>query len=509
MKRITHTLFTAAVASTLAASAYFFFSSRGASRADEPIRSRQVDAGAATGAAAPEAATEAEVKQTSAIPLEPNETLLELYSFNLDFDDEEEQILVVRESDDPSGRVKVILADYSPFTKRWTRAWKGTTLVTKVKTVQVSVNDLIGDHNLNIICTGMNDANEQTMTVYWKAEGLDGRHGDAFIPIFEQAGAAVLIESTDRPDSYKLGQSNAESWPISVWKADTGSGNYLDQIREQWVWDFTEKAYVSRSTERIPGASIARKMAEAILDGNPETFKGFLDGTWYKESIDPLSPAALFITFQSRDETLLFSGDGLTEVYGWENSNPTRYGLYVASRNQAVRNLRRLMDIELAEADAINVRVFQDYRIKADISGRWDGRYRRLGRELAKSFRRAPAMAGASALTLSGSFGADDGSTIAFEGSGYRLSTRAGEERGTFALFELGSRNILELRPLPDGTLDARGAPTVARRTYIASIDERRAKDGKAAGQLTLQEASIGILGAEPSQAQPLVFYGQ
>jgi len=500
MKRITHSLFLVAVALTLAAIAYFYLAERGSRQADEPIRFRQVDAGTAPGIVESSAESQTRAKTASAIPLEPNETLLDLFAFNLDYDDEEEQILVIRESDDPTGRIHILVADYSPFTKRWTRAWKGSTPITKVKTFQVNVIDLIGDHNLNIVCTGMNDANEQTMTVFWKAQGLDDRQSAACVPIFQEAGTSVVIEPSDRPDSYKLGQSNAESWPISVWKADASSGNYLDQLREQWVWSFTDTSYVLVSTERIPGASIARKIAESILDGKPETFKAFLDGTWYKESIDPRSPSAVFITFQSRDESVLFSGEGLIEVYNWENSNPTRYGLYIASRNQSVRNLRRLMDIELAAADAINVRVFQDYRIKADISGKWDGRYRRLGPELAKSFKRPPAMASGSTLSLNGSFGAEDGSTISFEGSGYRLEGPMGLEAGSFALYELGKDTILELRSLP---LEAS-----KRSTFIASLDEQRGKDGKALARLTLREAVIGLLGAEPTQTAPRVFYG-
>jgi len=364
MKRYTQPLFLFAVLAALAVIAFFFFSAHGTGSAGEPIKFKALEAGTPT--SAPEAPSNAgnTVRVTAVIPLNPNETLLDLYSYNLDYDDEEEQVLVVRLSDDPQGSIHIVVADYSPVTKRWTRAWQGNTLITKVKTLQISVNDLIGDHNLNIVCSGMNDDNEQTMNIYWKTPDKEQKQELSFTKVFEQAGSAVRIEETERPESYKLGQSNADSWPISVFRADTSSSNYLDQIREVWKWSFADKAYVLSSTDKIAGASIASKMAERILDGNTDTFKAFLEGTWYKETNDPLSADALFITFQSRDNSLLFSGTGLVEIYEWENSNPTRYGMYVASRNQSVQNLRRLMDIELASTDSITVRVFQDYRIK-------------------------------------------------------------------------------------------------------------------------------------------------
>ena len=500
MKRITHTAFAIAIAATLAVTAYFYLSGRGGRKADEPVRYRALEAVDATNPSDRPIEPVQAVRATASIPLESNETLLDLYSFNLDYDDEEEQVLVVRDSDDATGVVKVVLADYSPFTRKWTRAWKGSTLVTKNKTFQVSVNDLIGDHNLNIVCTGMDDANNQTMTVYWKSQDADRDQEAAYVKILEQAGSAVLVEGGERPDSYKLGQSNAESWPVSVWKEDPVSGNYLDQIKETWHWSFADEAYVLVGAESIPGASIARQKAESILDGTAETFKAFLDGTWYKESIDPLSSSALFITFQSRDEAVLFSGEGLTEVYSWENSNPTRYGLYIASRNQSVRNLRRLMDIELASADSVSVRVFQDYRIKADISGKWDGRYRRLTPDIAASFRRAPAMARNARSDIGGLYESEDGTTLSLIGSEYILKGPDGEERGAFSIYELQGKVVLDMRRVVEGDGES------VRRSWIATAAEARGSDGQPTQTLTLQEATIGILGIEPSQSPPLSF---
>lgn len=500
MKRFTQTIFFVAIVAALVAIGYFYISTRNSRIADEPVRSRVLEASSKTDLEQSPADAATGEPATSSIPLEPNETLLDLYSFNLDFDDEEEQVLVIRESDDPKGIIKVVLADYSQFNRKWTRSWKGSSLVTKNKTFQVSVSDLIGDHNLNIVCTGMNDANEQTMTIYWKSQELDQKQGTTFLKVFEQAGSAVIVEASERPDSYKLGQSNADSWPISVWKADTAAGNYLDQLKELWRWSFTDKAYVLIATESIPGASIARKKAESILDGTVDTFKLFLDGTWYKEAIDPLSQAALFITFQSRDESLLFSGDGLIEVYGWENSNPTRYGLYIASRNQSVRNLRRLMDIELASADSINIRVFQDYRIKADISGKWDGRYRKLGAEIATVFKRLPAMATTGAMDLSGEYESDDGMKLVLDSATYRIEAVSGVQTGSIAVYMLDGKTILDMRQTPVS------GGTPQRRSWIAETTVKNERDGTIRKLLTLQEVRIGILGIEPSQDQPIVY---
>lgn len=500
MKKLVQTIFIIFIAASAAVIVYFYFTGKKPGKLDEPTSSRLIDVGALPVAADSVLDNSTKTKISSPIPIDPNETLLDIYAFNLDYDEEEEQILVIRENDDPESLIRIIIADYSPFTKRWTRSWKGPTLVTKAKTFQVSVSDLVGDHNLNIVCTGMNDNNEQTMAIYWKVQNLDSKFVDAFMPIFEQAGSTVLIESSERPDSYKMDQSNAESWPIFVWKEDYSSGNYLDQIREQWVWSFSAKEYVLKNTESIPGASIARKMAESILDGNEDTFKSFLNGTWYKESIDPLSGNAQFITFQPQDESILFSSEDIIEINNWESSNLTRYGLYIASNNYSVRNLRRLMDIELAGADAVNVRIFQDYRIKADISGKWDGKYRRLGAELAKAFKRPLAMAVNSKLVLSGTYVSEDGQSITFDKQSYKKTDGSMTETGIYGIFELAGQSILELRK------DDKADSSTQRKTYVLKTTEKPEPDGKAGSKIELKDTIIGILGPESTQNAAKVF---
>jgi hypothetical protein len=501
MKRYTHSIFLVAVLMTLVALMFFLIQNRlsATDAGNEPVRYRAVNAGEGTRASDPVNPVQRSDRLASAIPLETNETLLDLYSFNLDSDDEEEQILVVRRSDDTDGLIRIVVADYSPQSRRWSRTWDGATLATKIKTFQITISDLLGDHDMNIICTGMNDANEQTMTVFWRL-AAEGDQRLRFASIFQGSGDAVLVNSSDRADSYKLGQSNAESWSISIWRADPSAGNFLDQIKETWNWSAPAGSYNPTSTERIPGASIARRIAETILDGTTETFEHFLDGIWYKQSTDPLSDSALFVTFQPRDGAVLFSAQGIVEIYEWENSNSTRYGLYIACRNQSVRNLRRLMDVELVSTDTINLRVFQDLRIKADIAAKWDGQYRKLGSEMAKAFRVSPAKAIHTKPELDGLYASDDGTELRLTGSTYTLELEGILETGGFAVFEISGQAILDLRALQVGDIAAN-----TRRSWIVSRSSRNDADGKPVSALSLSPVRIGVAGPEPMDGPTLV----
>jgi hypothetical protein len=501
MKRYTHSIFLIAVVLTLGTLVFFLIQRHMnvTVAGNEPVRYRAVNAGDGSLATDPVSQTQRADRLSSAIPLEPNETLLDLYSFNLDADDEEEQILVVRRSDDPEGFIRIVVADYSPQSRRWARIWDGATLATKIKTFQITVSDLLGNHGVTILCTGMNDANEQTMTVFWRAAPeVDQRL--LFVPIFQGRGDAVLVNSSERADSYKLGQSIADSWSISIWRADPSAGNYLDQIKETWQWSTVDKTYISSTTERIPGASIARRIAESLLDGTTETFEQFLDGIWYKQSTDPLSENALFVTFQPREGAVLFSAQGIVEIYEWENSNSTRYGLYIACRNQSVRNLRRLMDVELVSTDTINLRVFQDLRIKADIAAKWDGRYRKLGQEMAKAFRLPPAKAIHARPELDGLYQAEDGMELRFAGSAYTMKSENILESGGFAVFELAGLTILDLRALQTGD-----AASSTRRSWSLSLSGRGDATGQQNSILTLSPVRIGVMGPEPVEGPKLV----
>ncbi len=508
MKRYTYRLYLAAIVIVLGLLTYFLLVSRTESikKKPEPVRYRSITPN--SGQTREQPNRETTTKLTSAIALNPDETLLDLYAYNIDFEDEEdEQILVVRRTNDSAGKLRVVLADYSPLTRRWTRAWEGETLATKIKTFQLSIQDLIGDHNLNIICQGINESNEQTMTVFWKSNDAKSAQGLYFSTVFAAAGNNVELQTTERPESYKLGQSNAESFPILLWRAD-GAGVTapagalsLDKIKETWNWDFSLKSYKKTSEEKITGSSTNQLLVDSILDGNIDTFTGFLDGIWYKESIDPLTSQALFITFQIRDKTLFFSGEGSLELFQWETSDLNRYGIYISCRNQSVQNLRRLINIELSSPNSIAVNVFQDLRIKAEIAKKWDGTYRRLSDEIAKSSRKPPSTAVESKDRMTGAYSASDGSILNLDYPNYSLNASSQKEEGIYTVFSISGTTVLDMRSIKVNDKDS-----VTRHSYSVESVMRTTKDGRVMQTLTLAPVTVGIMGLKATNDEPTVY---
>ena len=221
MKRIIQVVFLFASALALVSSIYFLVQGRtGAAAAARPVATRQVQP-ESKAAASPDGlpASEAELP-VNHIPALPNEVILNVTSFNADQEESEEQVLTVRKTDSPDGRLSIVVALYVDQKKAWIRAWEGETLSTKLTTFSIRAKDMLGDHNLDLVCTGINDSGEQTITIFRPSPGsLD------FTEILSLAADSIAIGESDRSEGYQLGQTNGDSWP--VYRLQRGQG--LDQ----------------------------------------------------------------------------------------------------------------------------------------------------------------------------------------------------------------------------------------------------------------------------------------
>ncbi len=502
MKRASQILFLLCSLAAVVYIVYLSLEARGSrSRGDDkPILARSVAAEPGTVEGEAERTEEERVRTASEIPTAPNEILLDVYSFNLDSDLEDEQVLVVRRTDDPSGLLRIIVADYLAGNRAWVRAWEGSTAITKAQTLQVLVKDVVGDHIPNIITVGMNDRGEQAVSIFWRTPPLrENRSPLSYSKICEVAGDSVTIEETERPESYKLGQTNAETWPVTVYHRDPESENYLDQIRETWVWNFTRKTYEQVLTERIPGAQIERQLVTRILDGTVETFQRYLEGIWYKASSDPRAPGAQFVIFDPRENTLSFFRDNVMEPYQWEDSHATRYGIFIGSRSSAVKTLRRLIDVELTGHETVSIRIFQDIRLKADVTEQWNGSYKKMNPEMASSFRKETPLSQGTSAPLAGKFRGLDGSTLSFEAPRFTLYRDGRTETGGFSVFTLKDAEILDMKHLTETGI-------VGKRVTYRLDRSQRKENGETVEILNLTPVRVAIDGIEFMEGSPLVY---
>jgi hypothetical protein len=493
MKRIVQIVFLLASALAFALSIYFLVQNRfGAAAAARPVATRQVQPESTAASAAPLQAEEP--KPVNHVPALPNEVILNVTSFNVDQEEGDEQILTVRKTDKADGKLSIIVADFNPQKNVWERSWEGDTPSTKLTTFSIQAKDLLGDHGSDIVCTGMDDSGEQTIIAFRRTPG-----SMAYSEILNLAADSIAIGETERSESYQLGQTNGDSWPIYAFSADKESSNVLDQVKDKYQWDSRKGLYIKTGSERIPGAQVEHDLVSKILTGSEKDFEDFLQGVWYEADKGPFDAGTRLLVFDKSSGSISFYRSSAQEVFNWTESHATRYGLYIRCQNESVDNLVRLMDIELTGSDLVSVRVFEDLQMKMDPEDSWDGSFRKLPQGAQDA-----AAANGSAITrpsikLEGPFRSQSGTELNFAKPRYSLkSSKQTNESGGFELYQLAGSTVLELI-----SIKSDGLPT-KRRTYRVVYSETRSgKD--LLRRLVLSPAKVAIDGLELLQEDDLI----
>jgi hypothetical protein len=495
MRRFLQTVFLAFCALALGAAAYYFALRRSESATARPVATRQAEVNTDEVEARAEAAVRASV--LNAIAALPNEVILDAVSLNVDEDEGDEQIITVRKTDRPEGKLAIVVADFPAQRRAWLRAWEGEIQTTKLTTLSIRTLDLVGDHGLDLVCTGMNERNEQTIDVFRRAKVKEGLSNEAVCSL---AADTIVLQELDRSEAYQLGQTTGESWPILAFRRDRESQNILDQIQSTWAWDPRRGRYALDREESIPGAEVEKGMIGKVLSGSESDFEDFLFGAWVESAKGPLDPAARFILFDRRGGSITFFSADSQEIFRWNDSHSTRYGIYVGGQNESVPNLRRLMDIEMTGADTISVRVFEDLQMKVDAEDRWDGIYRKQPAASAASLAgRGRESKDEKAFIPSGTYRSADGSELSLSGRRFTLRGKEKAEGGGFVAYQLGKDMVVELSVLrEDGS-------SAGRRTYRATLSESKTAK-ESARTLVLSPARTTINGLELLEEPDLVF---
>jgi len=502
MKKLVQALFLTVCVISLGVAVYFFVQNRSAAaEANRPVTTRKLLS--SQGEDGPD---EREVKAekeatTNHIAALPNEVVLDVSTANLDQDEGDEQILTVRKTDKAGDHLSIVVADYVPQRRGWVRAWEGETLATKLSTFQIQIEDLLGDHNLDIICTGMDNDNNQTLSAFRRITGPDPAVL-CYAPAAAIAADSVVVETQERSEGYQLGQTNGVSWNIAAYASDKESQNLLDQVKTTFAWDPHHDGYIEKERQKIPGAQVEREAAARVLTGKEKDFEGFLQGAWYESGKSPTDPSTRMLVFDRSGDSIIFYSLDAQEDFTWSESHSTRYGLYIGCQNESVSNLRRLMDIELTGSDRISVRVFEDLQMKVDTEDRWDGSYQKL--PLSVSRQGAAAGSGAAPagptsaiqglpFSLSGAYRALDGSTYRFSGGRFSHEGKDKAESGGYSLYKLGDDVVCDLSFLKSTGVIAE------RRTYKAIYSETKADktDKVTVRRVTLSPARASISGLE------------
>jgi hypothetical protein len=355
--------------------------------------------------------------------------------------------------------------------------------------------DLLGDRGVCVLLSGMNGLGEHTLTIYRynPLQRISSRppspENELFSKIAElRIDGNISVRETERSQAYRMGLSNGDSFTISANGRDFESSNILDQVEIVYAYNTGSGLYEQRNMTKIPGSQIEQRRLRELL-GNRAAFEEFVTGLWYFITPQGTIDKQQYIYFSPSSRELIFYGDETQQVFTWQNSAATRYGLYISSQNISISTLRRTIEIELESLESIRVRVTEDVRLNLrTASAPWDGSYRKV------DTLENPAKSTSTTIAhIEAFYDSSIGKMHFMPNGSYELIAGGTVRQGKYAFFNVNDQELLELRG------DSASGPT--RATYLVEAAQRpidQAEDPAPPRQtLSLLRVRIGARGIE------------
>jgi hypothetical protein len=369
-----------------------------------------------------------------------DEILVTVLDDNFDDDAQEEQILAYRSRSQENSPINISYVDFDESSQSYKRVWNVETIVVRPGTIDLYIQDLTGDHIPSVLLSGMSPSGEYSLLVFKKTGGAEPFRKIADIRI----EGGVTVNEVERSQAYQSGIANSRSFPITAYGRDAASANILDRIEISYVYNNEIGEYVQDTLTRIPGEQIEEQKLREVLNGGRRSFERFLNGLWYWTASDGSIDNGQYIYFDPQNKEIIFYSDDAQQVFVWQNSSATRYGLYLTAQNVSVQTLRRSLDIALESLNSVHIRVSEDVRLKIGTDASWNGSYKKAN-FTASSSSQTPVKNISSFIdgVYNGVIG-----RIHFSKSGsYKLTLSENSQTGLYSFFYIDNTEMLELRP--------------------------------------------------------------
>ena len=423
-----------------------------------------------------------EDSMTAKVPLAEGEVIVSVLNGDFEGGPVEKQFIAYRNLLELESPIYLTYIDYDEASRAYKRVWNAQTAATRPGTISLYTQDLLGDRSLCVLLSGVNGLGEHTLTIFRKNPSA---RNELFSKIAEfRIDGTISVKEVERSQAYQMGYSQGQTYTIATYGRDFESANIMDQVENVYAYNSGNGLYEQTSRTRIPGTQIEQRRVRELL-GNSRAFEEFVTGLWYYMTPQGTIDKRQYIYFSPPSREIIFYGDETQQVFTWQNSTATRYGLFVSSQNISVSTLKRSIDIELESLDSIKVRVKEDVRLKIGVNAPWDGSYRKAGPPENRSRKPQTRVATYIDAYYDGSIG-----KIQFFPNGtYELFTGNALRQGKYAFYYLDDQELLELR--------YEGASGPQRDTYLVEGEIYPADQSELRKTLSLLRVRIGIGGVE------------
>jgi hypothetical protein len=357
---------------------------------------------------------------------------------------------------------------------------------------EITLQDLVGDHNQEIVCRGVNAQGEVILNAFRKTPPPAGL-GLYFTEIaLIAADGSIEIEEVHRDEGYRLGQKNGPSYPIRAYSRDKASADPLDRIEATYQWQYPQNRYVLAGERKLPGIVMEEALRrELFSDPSVERFEQYISGAWLLDGSRKGEDILLFDPVQR--QISIYTGQ-VEEIYEWQTSRRAFNSITISVVNESIQSVTKTILVSVSALNTIDVRIWG--REEWDRS---DGRYLKLTDELQNELlARDAASREDSGPQLRGVYLGTEGAEIIFDPPRFTWIEAARTFAGGYAVFRL-DREVLYLKGL-----DERGLPA-QEVAYLLEYGESR-EGAVQVRRLTLTPARLGVHGAEAISEKKLVF---
>jgi len=427
--------------------------------------------------------------------IDPQYTVLQILNVNLDQDPDEEQVIAVKRIADVGSPVRLLVVDADPARGTYYfQSWESDTSATDNRVFSLAAKDLIGDHSLQIVANGMNDAGKLTLDVFRLLPPSQGK-GLVYRPVCQLVADEITVDESERPDSYATDPKPGASFPVVAYLRDPESQNVMDLVRIRYAWTAAEGRYVPGAAEKIPGEEVQQAQLRTLFTSSGEqAFEEFISGSWVQ--VIRKDTYASIINFDPLGRRISLSSGNTQEAYLWRESLRTIYNtLRAVGENETVLQIRliRTFSITVNDPNTITVTVRSN-----DSDESSTVTYTRVNDDIRqKLIDRPDAQVILSPLALSGRYSGRQGLTVDFQAPRLTWTDTAGQRTGTYVLFSVGGGTILSTR-FSAGTVDS---------DRISSwlVDYSEKKDPTSATRtLTLSPVQLTVSGYEEANGDDL-----
>jgi hypothetical protein len=380
----------------------------------------------------------AEALEAPKIPVASDRKVLRTLSANLDADAAEEQLILLQNRSNLSLPVTVQVADYDQARKTYYLAWEGTALASASQPLTVNLEDLIGDHQNEVLIQGLDEAGHPSLDVL-RLVPSSGNLGFAYRSIFSKVSRGTIqILQPVRPDSYGTGQNSTVSDPIVFDEPDQASKDPRDTVRTTYTWLFQKGEYVATGVEKYKRDLTGDATLDKVFSGDTAGLEAFLQGPWVK-AVPDKSGLLLVLFLDPTGREINFATTQAQEIYHWEvSSRNSRNSLYIVGSNDLINLIKLQMSVSVSAPDTIEV--------NAQDNPTWTGTYKKLDPTAARAMARQGTQALPQEKPPTGLYKNDKGDEFDFQVPEIRLKLAGVSRVGSVAVYPLGGVTILQIK---------------------------------------------------------------